>query len=62
MVEAALPRGTGQKKDVFEGLPALTGPPEMLEGEVESKRTPTNSRPLNSLGHTGHQVNLRKLR
>lgn len=37
MLGAALPRGAGQKKGVFEGLPGLLGPPEMLEGEVGSK-------------------------
>lgn len=37
MLEAALPRGKGQKKAVFEGLPGLAGPPEMPEEEVGSK-------------------------
>ncbi len=37
MLEAALPRGAGQKKGVFEGLPGLAGPPEMLVGAVVSK-------------------------
>lgn len=37
MSEAALPRGKGQKKAVFEGLPGLAGPPEMPEEEVGSK-------------------------
>lgn len=37
MLGAAVPRGTGQKKGVFEGLPGLVGPPEMLEGGEGSK-------------------------
>lgn len=37
MLGAALPRGMGQKKGDFEGLPGLDRPPEMLEGEVGFK-------------------------
>lgn len=65
MLGAALPRGTGQKKGVFEGLPGLDGPPKMLEGEVGSKTHTEELLPAVFLrilwGRTGHQVNLWKL-
>lgn len=64
MSEAALPGGEGQKKGVFEGLPALTGPPEKLEEEVGSKAHTGDLLPaafsLNPSGHSGYRVNNRK--
>lgn len=59
MLGAALPRGTGQKKGVFEGLPGLDGPPKMLEGEAGSNRgTPSTNLLVNLWGQAGQQVNL----
>lgn len=59
MLGAALPRGTGQEKGVFEGLPGLDGPPKMLEGEAGSNReTPSSNLLVNLLGSGGQQFNL----
>lgn len=53
MSEAAVPRGAGQKKGVFEGLPGLAGPPGTSKGEVGSKTHREELLPTGSHGTSG---------